>query len=68
MTSTNRALSGQSGARDMQKLEVRYGDIGISAVAAATRYCGTKTKASPAAGAAEEHGEQKTNELAGVFA
>lgn len=57
MTSTKTAQSGRPAARETEKLEVRYGDIGISAVAAATRYCGSER--SPSTGAKED---KKANE------
>jgi hypothetical protein len=40
MKSTKTAKSTQSNRREASNLEVRYGDIGISAVAAAMRYQG----------------------------
>ena len=40
MKSTKMALSTRSTRREAQNLEVRYGKIGISAVAAAMRYQG----------------------------
>jgi hypothetical protein len=40
MKSTKVAQSTQSARREVQNLEVRYGKIGISAVAAAMRYQG----------------------------
>jgi hypothetical protein len=46
MKSTKMAQSTQSVRREAQNLEVRYGEIGISAVVAAMRYQGdTKTPA-----------------------
>jgi hypothetical protein len=43
MKSTKMALSTPSIRREAQNLEVRYGKIGISAVAAAMRYQGDAT-------------------------
>jgi hypothetical protein len=40
MKSTKMAQSTQSARREIQDLDVRYGQIGISAVAAAMRYQG----------------------------
>ena len=40
MTSTKTAKSTRSNRCDVSNLEIRYGDIGISAVAAAMRYQG----------------------------
>jgi hypothetical protein len=45
MTKKNTANSSENGRRDESKLDSRYGEIGISAVAAALRYAsGCKTE------------------------
>jgi hypothetical protein len=49
MKSTKTAQSTQSARRETQDLDVRYGQIGISAVAAAMRYQGAAKTAKTAA-------------------
>jgi hypothetical protein len=47
MTKKNAAQSGENARRDEPKLDSRYGEIGISAVAAALQYAsGCKTESS----------------------
>ncbi len=59
MKSTKIVHADQSAALEAQKLEVRYGDIGISAVAAAMRFRGNVKPA-----AADDSSAPKAKELA----
>jgi hypothetical protein len=62
MKPTKPAQGARSDSRETQKLEVRYGDIGISAVAAAMQ-CRGVTKASE-----QEKEQRKAKERASVLA
>ena len=66
MKSAKTMQSTQPIRREVQNLEVRYGEIGISAVAAAMRYQGdAKT---PAPGPADGHPDRWLNEMVPEYA
>jgi hypothetical protein len=65
MKSTKMPQTEQSAAHETQKLEVRYGSIGISAVAAAMQCRGP---AKEAAGRAKAQSGEKAKELADELA
>ena len=52
MTKKNAAQSGENARRDEPKLDSRYGEIGISAVAAALQYANCSKSCSKSEGAA----------------
>jgi hypothetical protein len=61
MKSTKMAQSTQSARREPQNLEVRYGEIGISAVVAAIRYQGDARIAAPVS--TDRHSDRWLQEL-----